>query len=123
MNLLVGQKIKELRKKKGLSQEEVAEYIHTAQSTYARIENGIGNSWANYIMPLCQLFEIEPEDLLKSDQVVIHNTNQSTGVFKGAYIINELSDKLIEQFEKRLEEKDNYIAELKEKIALLERNK
>ncbi|MDO4229055.1 MAG: helix-turn-helix transcriptional regulator [Capnocytophaga sp.] len=123
MNVLVGQKIKELRKKKGLSQEEVAEYIHAAQSTYARIENGIGNSWANYIMPLCQLFEIEPEYLLKSDQIVIHNNNHSTGIFKGAYIINELSDKLIEQLEKRIEEKDNYIAELKEKIALLEKGR
>jgi len=40
MNTVVGAKIKYLRKEKGLSQEQVAEYLHVSQSTYARIENG-----------------------------------------------------------------------------------
>ena len=36
MNTIVGEKIKNLRKSKNLSQEEVAELIHVSQSTYAR---------------------------------------------------------------------------------------
>ena len=40
MNTIVGSKIKALRKEKGLSQEQVADYLHISQSTYARIENG-----------------------------------------------------------------------------------
>ena len=39
MNTIVGEKIKNLRKSKNLSQEEVAEFIHVSQSTYARMEN------------------------------------------------------------------------------------
>ncbi|GIJ94097.1 helix-turn-helix domain-containing protein [Capnocytophaga stomatis] len=114
MNKQVGQKIKSLRKKKGLSQEEVADYIHTSQSTYARIESGVGNSWAGYILPLCELFEIEPEELLKPENATINNNN--IGQFNGAYIINQLSDKLIEQFEKRIAEKDEQISQLKAEI-------
>ena len=56
MNEIVGEKIKNLRKSRNLSQEEVAESLHVSQSTYARIESGASNSWAGYILPLCELF-------------------------------------------------------------------
>ncbi|GAA3780517.1 hypothetical protein GCM10022271_10980 [Corallibacter vietnamensis] len=65
MNSQVVDKIKSLRYNKGLSQEQVADYLNISQSTYARIENGDSNSWSNYINPICQLFEINPEDLLR----------------------------------------------------------
>lgn len=95
MNTLVANKIKTLRKQKGLSQEQVAEYLHITQPTYVCIENGDSNSWANYIEPICNLFEIQPEDLLRQESVII-NHNQKGG---GGYIqINQLSEKLIEQF-------------------------
>ena len=54
MNEIVGEKIKNLRKSRNLSQEEVAESIHVSQSTYARMESGVSNSWAGYILPLCE---------------------------------------------------------------------
>lgn len=52
MNEIVGEKIKNLRKSRNLSQEEVAEFLHVSQSTYARIESGASNSWAGYILPI-----------------------------------------------------------------------
>ncbi len=113
MNALVGNKLKTLRKQKGLSQEEVADYLHISQPTYARIEKGESNSWASYINNICNLYEIAPEDLLRQESIVV-NKDQRGG--NGAFVINyNLSDKLIAQYESRLQDKDNYINKL-EKI-------
>ena len=115
MNEIVGEKIKNLRKSRNLSQEEVAESLHVSQSTYARIESGASNSWAGYILPLCEFFGIQPEELLKTDHIVINNNNTSCQ-YSGGYVVNQLSDKLIEQYEKRLAEKDNFIAFLQREL-------
>ena len=115
MNEIVGEKIKNLRKSRNLSQEEVAESLHVSQSTYARIESGASNSWAGYILPLCEFFGIQPEELLKTDHIVINNNNTSCQ-YSGGYVVNQLSDKLIEQYEKRLAEKDSLIAYLQKEL-------
>ena len=101
MNEIVGEKIKNLRKSRNLSQEEVAESIHVSQSTYARMES--------------ELFNIQPEELLKTDNIVINNNNTSCQ-YSGGYVINQLSDKLIEQYEKRLAEKDALIDYLQKEL-------
>ena len=61
MNTQIGEKLKLLRGNKGMSQEQVSDYLHISQSTYARMEKGETNSWVNYIKPICELFEIQPE--------------------------------------------------------------
>ena len=119
MNEIVGEKIKNLRKSRNLSQEEVAESLHVSQSTYARIESGASNSWAGYILPLCEFFGIQPEELLKTDHIVINNHNTSCENAGNAYVFNQLSDKLIEQYEKRLAEKDSFIAYLQKELEKL----
>jgi len=121
MNEIVGEKIKNLRKSRNLSQEEVAEFIHVSQSTYARIESGASNSWAGYILPLCELFGIQPEELLKTDHIVINNNNTSCENAGNAYVFNQLSDKLIEQYEKRLAEKDSFISYLQKELEELKK--
>ena len=123
MNAIIGHKIRDLRESKNLTQEQVAEFIHVSQSTYARIESGTTSSWAGYIEPLCKLFEIQPEELLKNDSIVINNHNSQSQYSGNGYIINNLSEKLIEQYEKRLEEKDALIKELKEKVKRLNKVK
>ena len=115
MNEIVGEKIKNLRESRNLSQEEVAEFLHVSQSTYARIESGASNSWAGYILPICEFFGIQPEELLKTDHIVINNNNTSCQ-YSGGYVVNQLSDKLIEQYEKRLAEKDRLIAYLQKEL-------
>ncbi len=115
MNTKIGNKIKSMRKLKMLSQEQVADYLHISQSTYARIENGDGNSWAIHIKELCDFFEIEPDKLLELDSVII-NQNQQGGNSNNAYVINQLSEKLILQLEARISEKDLIISELRAKL-------
>lgn len=115
MNKTVGNKIRTLRKEKGLSQEQVADLLHISQSSFARIENGENSTWANYLTPLCDLFEIEPEELVKQETIVI-NQDQKGGHSNNAFIINQLSEKLIEQFEQRIKEKEAIIEQLKQQL-------
>lgn len=117
MNTIVGNKLKKLRKQKGWSQELVSDKLHLSQSAYARIENGDSGSWASHLEAICTIYEISPEELLKCDNVII-NSHQKGGNSNNAYVINQLSEKLIEQYESRIKEKDLRINEL---LLLLEK--
>lgn len=108
MNTLVGNKLRTLRKNKGWSQEQTADYLHISQSAYARIESGESNSWSNLIEPICKLYEIEPAYLLEKEPILINN-NQQGGNFSNSMIINQLSEKLMEQY-------DNQINDLKVRL-------
>lgn len=44
MNISIGNKLKQLRKSKSMSQEQVADYLHLSQSAYARMESGESHS-------------------------------------------------------------------------------
>ena len=61
---------------------------------------------------MCKVFEVKPEDIVNNNEIII-NQKQSGGNSNNAYVINQLSEKLIEQYEKRLEEKDAIINYLK----------
>lgn len=103
MNTQIGNKIRGLRRNKGWSQEQTADYLHISQSAYARIENGESSGWASLIDPISKLFEIEPSELLQQESVLVNN-NQQGGNFSNSMIINQLSEKLIEQYEARIKE-------------------
>lgn len=101
----IGKKLFELRKKKSWSQEQTADYLNISRSAYQRIESGEGFSWASNLEKICEVFEVQPEELLKSNNITI-NSNQQGGNSTNGYIINQLSDKIIEQYELRIKEKD-----------------
>ena len=65
MNKVIGNKLKNLRKAKNMSQEEVADFLKISQSAYARMERGESTSWAIHFNKICEIFEITPEELVK----------------------------------------------------------
>lgn len=69
MNMVVGNKLKNLRKDKNMSQEQVADFLNISQSAYARMERGESTSWASHFTKICELFEIAPEELVKKEIV------------------------------------------------------
>lgn len=103
MNIIVGNKLKTLRKNKKMSQEEVADYLHISQSAYARMESGESNSWVNYILKISKIYEINPDELLRIDG----NREFSSENF--------LSEKVIEQYEERIKDLKKVIKDLKER--------
>ena len=112
MNSTIGNKLKKLRKNRSWSQEHVAELLSLSQSSYARIESGESHSWASHLEKICEVFEILPEDLVKNENVIIGNIGTNNGVGY-AKVVNQLSEKLIEQYEERIKELKETIAELK----------
>jgi len=103
MNTSIGNKLKQFRKNKGMSQEQEADYLHVSQSAYARMEIGDSHSWASHINKICEVFEITPEELVKNENVIIGNIGTNNGVGY-AEVVNQLSEKLIEQYEERIKE-------------------
>ncbi|WP_343704822.1 helix-turn-helix transcriptional regulator [Flavobacterium sp.] len=107
MNVLVGNKLRMLRKSKNMSQEEVADYLHISQSAYARMENGESGSWAIHILKISKIFVISPEELLIMDDE--RKDESSSGA------VTQLSKKVIEQYEERIKELKKVIKDLKKR--------
>ena len=56
---LIGNRIKELRRKKGLSQEEFAEKAETSQNYLSRMERGTENPTLDMLIKLAHALEVE----------------------------------------------------------------
>lgn len=64
----IGEKIYELRKSKNLSQEEVAEKLNVTRQTVSKWETNQSTPDFDKIVPLCELFEISTDELLKGEK-------------------------------------------------------
>lgn len=110
MNVIVGNKLKILRRDKKMSQEEVADSLRISQSAYARMESGESRSWANHIQSICQVFDITPDELLKTDSEDINLIKTKT-----ADQTLSVSNQVIEHYETQIKELKKIIKELKSK--------
>lgn len=60
----IGKKLRELRKRKGLSQEELAELASINLRTIQRIENNESEPRGNTLNQICKVLDINAEDIL-----------------------------------------------------------
>ncbi len=111
----IGNKIKTLRTAKKIEPIVLAEKLGISLSTYRRYERNESFPDINMLEKLSEVFEIDLSEILKDDSYTFYNT-KNKGENIGNVVINYLSEKLIEQYEKRLQEKDFIIEELKNKI-------
>ena len=110
---MIHSKLRNARNQKGYSQEYMADCLGISQKQYSRLENGDSGITLDYLEKICKKLEINPQDLFTCE-VKQENQNQSGGYANSAYlIVNEFSEKLIEQYEKRLKDKDNEICFLR----------
>lgn len=119
LNINIGKRIRDIRKSKDISIEKMAESLKVSYSTYQRIEAGETNSWVAYLEPISSILNVDVDDIvLAREKIEQNNTNQKGGVAiaQNSGTINYLSEKLIEQYEIRLKEKDEIINKLKENI-------
>ncbi|MDD7607215.1 MAG: helix-turn-helix transcriptional regulator [Candidatus Enterosoma sp.] len=60
----VGRKISSYRKRKNLSQDELAERMYVSRQLVSKWENGTGIPKIDYIIDLCEILDVNFEELL-----------------------------------------------------------
>lgn len=106
----IGQKLKGMRIEKGFSTAQVSEKLDISESTYRRYEADKSFPDIFILDKIAKLFDKNFSDILPEGMTIINN-NSGEHFDNVGYIINQhLSDKLIEQYEERLKEKDEQIA-------------
>ena len=85
----IGQKIKQLRQQKGLSQEQFAEKIGIATRTLCGIEIGKNFFTADTFEKIIEILEITPQDLFK----INHLKPQEELVEEIIYSIKNIKDR------------------------------
>lgn len=76
MNL--GERLYELRKAKGLSQENVADILGVTRQTVSKWETNQTTPDFDKILPLCKLYEITTDELLTGEKSTANNTQSSS---------------------------------------------
>ena len=116
MNKSVGEKLKDLRKSRGFTLEEVIQKLNISKSTYERMEKGDTGTWITKIGLICNLYQIEPEELLLPEEKYVLISEKQKGDSTSSIVINNLSEKAIELYERMLLEKDKKIAALENRL-------
>lgn len=122
---MIPQKIKELRKSKGLSQEELALHLHESQNTISNIETGKQKTISLPLMyKIASYFQVELYDLLsensagaKTSEHTLHGRENTRHVLSVSQYSMELISALKEQLivkDQQLDEKDRQIRQLLE---------
>lgn len=84
---MFGEKLKEARKNKGLSQEKVAEILNIARSNISKYENGNLEPTMQTLREFCRLYEVSANFLLElndndevkqNQEISIHQENNVT---------------------------------------------
>jgi transcriptional regulator with XRE-family HTH domain len=113
MSSKIQYRLRVTRNNKGFSQEYMADCLGISQRQYSRLENGESEMTLPFLEKICKELGINPEDIF-ADEIKQDNHNQSGGFANSAYlIVNEFSEKLIEQYENRIKDKDSEIVFLR----------
>ena len=66
-NILIGQKVKELREKAGLNQMQIAQFLEVDQSTISKCEKGERQFQVDHLERLGSLFGVPLADLMNEE--------------------------------------------------------
>lgn len=86
----IGEKLFELRKNKNLSQEEVAEKLNVTRQTVSKWETNQSTPDFDKIIPLCELFEISTDELLRGKKEESLKEEKDTNILDEQEEKNEL---------------------------------
>lgn len=104
-------KIRQLRELKGFSQEYIAIQLGISQRAYSKLEtNQTRLDWLK-ITKIAQVLDMDPVDLISFDDNQIFNKYNESVRY-----INQMPEKLIEQYERQIERLENDIVFLKEQL-------
>ena len=95
------QRIKELRLKKGLTMEKLAEYVGVSKSTIAKWENGyVDNMRQERIKKLSEIFEVSPTYIMGYDDTTTARLTAYAKAFTEISKEKEREENFIQLYEK-----------------------
>jgi transcriptional regulator with XRE-family HTH domain len=116
MSKNIGEKIRQIRDLKGFSQEYISDKLGISQRAYSKIErNEIKIDWEK-ITEISKVFEIDPMDLISFDDNLIFNNCTQSGKFVNSQAPFNIPEKLIEQYESRIESLEKELDFLREML-------
>jgi len=113
-----GKKLADLRKQRGISQEQLAVDLNISQSSISNYELGVTKPDTDILKKICDYFNVPIAYMFSDEKLIFHTVGDHCG--NSGYMINSTlntcADKLIELYELRLKEKDELISFLKKEI-------
>ena len=100
-------KIKHIRELKNYTQEYIANKLNLSIRAYSKIETGETQLTINRLNEISDILEVDPIELLGFDHQQVFNNCKQEGNIGINYI--QMSDKLIEQYEKRIQTLESQI--------------
>lgn len=114
------EKLLELRKKRGISQEDLAVELNISQSTVSNYEKGLTFPDISTLEKYATYFNIPIVDLLSKETNIVYNYQNSGG--ENAYqIVKSFNEDLIEQYKETISLLKEQIEVLKEQVKVLQR--
>lgn len=98
----LGERLFELRKSKNLTQDDVAERLNVTRQTVSKWETNQSTPDFDKIVPLCDLYGISPNELLKGEK---ENNEVEDNKNNDIFDLNEAKNHL---FTREKRDKDNY---------------
>ena len=116
MSKNIGETIRQIRDLKGFSQEYISDKLGISQRAYSKIErNEIKIDWKK-ISEISKIFEIDPIKLISFDDNLIFNNCTQSGKFVNSQANFNVPEKLIEQYESRINSLEKELDFLRELI-------
>ena len=116
--MTLGEKLKKARINKNFTQEYLAEVLNVSQKTYSNFENDKTKPGFSHVEDIAKVLDVSVLDFLTGDSITVNQNNNEVAIAQNYGEINT-SEKLIEQYEQRLKDKDTEIAYLRK---LLDKN-
>lgn len=77
--VLVGSRIRDIRKKRRISQDRLAEKLDTTRGYISRVEHGAVTMGIDRLMEFCRALEVTPMDLLCDNSAEALNIHEALG--------------------------------------------
>jgi transcriptional regulator with XRE-family HTH domain len=95
----LGKRLRTLRLERGFTQEYLSDLLKIPQASYSKLENNKGKIDVKVLKKIADLYEIDLVELFKTEHIINNNQTDSNS---SNLIFNQLSQKLIEQYENRI---------------------
>ncbi len=85
---MLGERLYELRRKKNMSQEDMAEKLNVSRQTISKWETNQSQPDFDKIIPICQLFDISSEELLTGKKIIQNPVKLEENKRKTALVVS-----------------------------------